>query len=73
MVTRVNLEKLKINYFGSFVLLRCFFVFCSVCGNPEIFFFVFVANSAPITSPDKFKYSIWFGNYVADGLAQGTI
>lgn len=22
---------------------------------------------------DKFKYSIWFGNYVADGLAQNTI
>ena len=22
---------------------------------------------------DKFKYSVWFGNYVADGLAQNTI
>jgi ribonuclease HI len=22
---------------------------------------------------DKFKYSIWFGNYVADGLSQNTI
>lgn len=31
-------------------------------------------NSNQITDiTDKFKYSIWFGNYVADGLAQNTI
>jgi ribonuclease HI len=30
------------------------------------------SHQVPDTS-DKFKYSIWFGNYVADGLAQNTI
>lgn len=30
------------------------------------------SHQVPDTT-DKFKYSIWFGNYVADGLAQNTI
>jgi ribonuclease HI len=30
------------------------------------------SHQVPDTS-DKFKYSIWFGNYVADGLAQNII
>jgi ribonuclease HI len=30
------------------------------------------SHQAPDTT-DRFKYSIWFGNYVADGLAQNTI